>query len=106
MKLEDKDISPALYPKIGYMSSAIMDKDTYQFQQDCLKTLLRKIRLESGLRQVDLAELLDQPQSFISKYESGVRRLDILELHQICGKMGISLEDFVHRLDGLLNEAK
>lgn len=55
--------------------------------------------MEAGLRQVDLAERLGQPQSFVSKYEIGERRLDILELEQVCNCCGISLVSFVTRLD-------
>ncbi len=34
------------------------------------------MRLEAGLQQANLAVLLDQPQSFVSKYESGERILE------------------------------
>lgn len=61
--------------------------------------LLRQIRLDANLRQVDLADRLGQPQSFVSKYESGERRLDILELRSLCKAVGISLEQFVTRLE-------
>jgi transcriptional regulator with XRE-family HTH domain len=60
---------------------------------------LRKIRVEAGLRQTDLARRLGKPQSFVSKYESGERRLDVLELRRICQVVGISLQDFVQRLE-------
>jgi transcriptional regulator with XRE-family HTH domain len=58
------------------------------------------MRLDAGLRQADLAEKLRQPQSFVSRYESGERRLDILELRQICVVLGVSLAEFVRRLEG------
>ncbi len=61
--------------------------------------LLRKIRTEAGLRQVDLAKRLRQPQSFVSKYESGERRLDLLELREVCLAVGLSLSDFVKQLE-------
>jgi transcriptional regulator with XRE-family HTH domain len=64
-----------------------------------LQALLKEVRNESGLRQADLAERLDQPQSFVSKYESGERRLDVLELRQVCEVLGISLQQFVTRLE-------
>lgn len=67
-------------------------------QQQRLQELLRQIRVEAGLRQVDLAERLGEPQSFVSKYETGERRLDILEIRAICGIVGISLEEFARRL--------
>ena len=56
------------------------------------------------MRQVDLANRLGQPQSYVSKYESGERRLDILELRQICNALGISIEAFVRRLESAVDE--
>jgi hypothetical protein len=71
-------------------------------QQKALLLLLRKLRLEAGLRQVDMAVALGKPQAFVSYYESGVRRLDLLELRQICGILGISLVQFVRRFESQL----
>ncbi len=65
-----------------------------------LLELLRQLRVEAGLRQVDLAKRLHQPQSFVSKYESGERRLDLLELAQVCKACGSSLAKFVERFNG------
>ncbi len=39
-----------------------------------------KDRIEAGLTQVDVAQSLGKPQSFISKCESGERRVDFVEL--------------------------
>lgn len=64
-----------------------------------LRRLLRELRTEGGLTQVELAERLDEPQSFVSKYESGERRLDVLELREVCNALGISLIDFIDRLE-------
>ena len=75
-------------------------------QRDKILLLLREIRQESGIRQVDMAKQLDVPQSFVSKYESGTRRLDILEIRRICQIMGISLQDFIKKLEESLNETK
>lgn len=69
-----------------------------------LKQLLREVRLEAKLRQVDLAKKLNQPQSFVSKYESGERRLDLIELRSVCKALGISLVDFVQRFESSLNK--
>ncbi|MCZ7543401.1 MAG: helix-turn-helix domain-containing protein [Anaerolineae bacterium] len=74
-------------------------------QQEHLLALLRQIRQEAGLRQVDLAQRLGQPQSFVSKYGSGERRLDILELLQVCEAVGVTLSDFIHRFESLLYES-
>lgn len=64
-----------------------------------LLALLKSIRTGAGLTQADMARKLGQPQSFVSKYESGERRLDVLELRQVCRAGGISLAEFVRRLE-------
>jgi len=67
---------------------------------------LKRIRQDKGIRQVELAEKLGVPQSFISKYESGDRRLDILELRQVCKAVGITLQELIRKLEESLNETK
>jgi transcriptional regulator with XRE-family HTH domain len=71
-------------------------------QQKALLSLLRQLRTEAGLRQVDMANSLGKPQAFVSYYESGARRLDLLELRQICGILGIPLIEFVKKFEKLL----
>ncbi len=61
--------------------------------------LLISIRKEKGFTQLELAEKLQKPQSFVSKYESGERRLDILELQAICAVLEIPLTTFVQKLE-------
>lgn len=70
-----------------------------------MQFILREIRLDVGLRQADLAELLEQPQSFVSKYESGERILDFLELRQVCIALGLTMIEFVDRFEGDINES-
>ena len=82
-----------------------MFKSIYTKDQQVFQTLLKKLRTEKELRQIDLANSLKVPQSFISKVEAGERRLDILELRKICAVLGISLIDFVQKLEDELNEA-
>ena len=79
-----------------------MEKNLYTKRQKKLLQLLRDIRLDARLRQEDVAESLEKPQSFVSKYESGERRLDVLELLDVCEAVGISLTDFVSRLEKLV----
>jgi transcriptional regulator with XRE-family HTH domain len=71
-------------------------------EQKALLSLLRQLRRQAGLRQVDVARALGKPQAFVSYYESGARRLDLLELRQVCRIFGISLVNFVRRFDNLL----
>ncbi len=76
-----------------------MERSTYSLKGQRLQELLRQVREEAGLRQVDLAEKIGHPQSFVSKYECGDRCLDLLELEQICNALGISLSEFVRRYE-------
>jgi transcriptional regulator with XRE-family HTH domain len=83
-----------------------MKKTIYSEQQECLIKLLRQIRIENNFTQLELAKKLNQPQSFISKYESGERRVDLVELKFICNGLGISLMDFIERFEKNTNESK
>ena len=56
---------------------------------------LKKVRLELGLKQEDVAEKLGKPQSFISKIECGERRLDIAELKELAKLYKKPLDYFV-----------
>ena len=70
-----------------------------QKRRKLLLSLLREIRLTAGFTQVQLADSLGVPQSFISKYESGERRLDLLELQLVCRALGIPLVTLVQRFE-------
>ena len=76
-----------------------MQKSAFSHRQEVLTSLLRQIRKEFALRQIDVARRLGEPQSFVSKYESGERRLDLLELEQVCRAMGMPLSEFVKRYE-------
>lgn len=62
-----------------------------------LTSLLRQVRLDAGLTQLQLAEKIGQRQSYVSKYENGEQRLDLIELEAICDAVGIELTTFVER---------
>ncbi|HEX7313121.1 MAG TPA: helix-turn-helix transcriptional regulator [Pyrinomonadaceae bacterium] len=79
-----------------------MKKRVYIAQRSRLVSLLREIRIEAGLTQMELAERIERDQTFVSKYESGQRRLDVLELREICQSVGVTLEEFVRRLEKAL----
>jgi len=74
-----------------------MQKSLSSSKQNAVLALLRQIREEAGLRQTDVAKRLNQPQSFVSKYESGERRLDLLELELVCEACDTTLLEFVKR---------
>lgn len=66
-------------------------------KKERLATLLRQVRLDANLTQLQLAEKIGQIQSYVSKYENGEQRLDLIELEAVCKAVGISLTDFVER---------
>lgn len=66
-------------------------------KKERLAALLRQVRLDANLTQLQLAEKIGQTQSYVSKYESGEQRLDLLELEAVSEAVGISLSDFVMR---------
>lgn len=60
-----------------------MNKKTDRAEYVRLRTVLRDLRIEAGLTQVDVAERLKMPQSFVSKYENGERTLDMIEVFHV-----------------------
>ena len=47
-------------------------------------------RKAAGLTQQALAEKLNKPQSFVSKYERGERRLDVIEFLDVAKAIGVA----------------
>jgi transcriptional regulator with XRE-family HTH domain len=66
-------------------------------KRKCLGRVLRRERDKTGLSQRKFAPLLQQPQSYVSKYERGERRLDIVEVDEISGVTGATLTGLVRR---------
>jgi len=79
-----------------------MKKRIYIAQRSRLVSLLREMRIEAGLTQVDLAARIEKDQAYVSRYESGQRRLDVLEVREICQVVGVTLEEFAKRLESVL----
>lgn len=71
-----------------------------------LVNMLKEMRINAGLRQVDLAEKLKVPQSMVSKYEVGERRIDLLELRDICEALDVSLPGFIQELEQRIEQKK
>lgn len=64
-----------------------------------LANVLRAYREAAGLSQSELAAKIDEPQSFVSKYEGGVRRLDLVELEQVAVALGVTLTELVRAFE-------
>lgn len=72
-----------------------MDREKWTLRQQLLPEALKRMRINSGQTQVELASRLKRPQSYVSKYEKGERRLDLIELSEICNACGTQLSEFL-----------
>ena len=66
-------------------------------EQTKLREQFIQARKSAGFTQVELAELLRRPQSFVSKYERGERKLDVIEFCEVCRALGIDPVVFLER---------
>ena len=68
--------------------------------------MLIEARVTSELTQMQIAERLSKPQSYISKYERGERRLDFPEFVELADILGIDIVDFVKAYQAALAFSK
>lgn len=73
-------------------------KSLYTPRNDRLRAILIEARNRAGLTQVDLAERLRRPQSFVSKYERGERRLDVVEFLELADALGIKPAKLIEQI--------
>ena len=88
------------------MQSWQVSKSIFTTEYAVFRDLLRELRTDKGLTQVQLSETLGMPQSFVSKYETGERRLDVIELREVCQSLGTALTAFAKELEARLAESK
>ena len=63
-----------------------------------LTQLLTEARLAAGLTQVELAQRLRRPQSYVSKFEAGERRLDVVEFLEVADAIGCAPDGIIAAL--------
>ncbi|WP_093059675.1 helix-turn-helix domain-containing protein [Variovorax sp. YR634] len=63
-----------------------------------LRRLLAQARADAGLTQVQVAERVKRPQSFVSKYENGERQLDVIEFVAVCKAIGVPPTTLIEHL--------
>lgn len=72
-----------------------MPKTIYTAEYRKIVERLRASREEVGLTQTQVADILEKPQSYISKIERGERRIDVAELTKIAKIYKRSISYFV-----------
>lgn len=70
-----------------------------QRERQVLLAIIRDLRRERNLTQVQLAKAIGVKQAFVSKYETGERRLDFLDLVGICDALSISIVNFAEAFE-------
>ncbi|MGI4748222.1 MAG: helix-turn-helix domain-containing protein [Janthinobacterium lividum] len=75
-----------------------MPRSSRSPRQARLQQILAEKRTAAQLTQVELAERLKRPQSFVSKYESGERRLDVVEFIEVTDGIGCRADEIVAML--------
>ena len=83
-----------------------MSKKTNKEEYTALTKTLYSLRIGAGLKQIDLANILKVPQSYVSKIETGERRLDLVELKTVVQAMGATLTEFVIEFEKNINDSK
>jgi transcriptional regulator with XRE-family HTH domain len=64
-----------------------------------LFTLLRDMRLEAGLSQREVVEILNRPQSYLSAVEIGGRGIDLIMVRELCKIYGVPFVQFAGRFE-------
>lgn len=75
-----------------------MTKSVFTDVHEQFRLMLVRARKKAGLTQVQLADLLSRPQSFVSKVERGERRLDVIEFFEVAEKVGFDPFGFLRML--------
>ena len=76
-----------------------MTKSVFTEKYERFRKRLVEARKAGGLTQMQLAEKLARPQSFVSKYERGERRLDVVEFLEVARAIAIDPFRLLKELD-------
>ena len=71
-----------------------------------IAALLVQLRKERGWLQQELAHRMRRTQTFVSKYETGLRRLDVIELLDILRALDADPHQFVDQVLALPKRVK
>lgn len=73
-------------------------KTIYTDTNKILLEWLTSKRMLEGVTQQQLSDVLNKPQSFVSKYENGERRLDLVETIAICNALNSDPHELIETL--------
>lgn len=76
-----------------------MMKTIYQDDYRKIIFALINIRKNNNLTQLDIAQYLNKPQSYIAKIENFERKLDILEFVQLCKILDVSASEIIKLIE-------
>ena len=75
-------------------------------EYDVFINLLKKKRIEKGFTQLNVAENIGKPQSFVSKCESGQRKINVVEFIDICCAINVDPSLFIKEIKKELYESR
>ncbi|NKC10787.1 MAG: helix-turn-helix domain-containing protein [Gammaproteobacteria bacterium] len=76
-----------------------MTSSVFTKKYEIFRELLVQHRKDAGITQQYLAERLNKPQSFVSKFESGERRLDLIEFLNVAEALQFDVCKFINQLE-------
>lgn len=80
-----------------------MSKPLHSIEYTHFLDELRAARARAGVSQTQLAELIGEDQTYVSKCETGIRRVDIVELKRWTEALGVELVDFARQFQERLD---
>lgn len=93
---------------MGYQSTQFikmkMTRSVFLHSYRVLTQCIVDARTAAGVTQVELAERLRRPQSFVAKVEGGDRRLDVIEFLQITAALNVEPEPIVRAVSAALDK--
>lgn len=78
-------------------SGQAMAASTHHHDYQLFISTLKEARVRANVTQQELADRINNTQTFISKVERGERRLDLVETIEICEALAISPSTFLSR---------
>jgi len=83
-----------------------MEKSIHSADYAVFLRVFRHARRSAGLTQAQLAKQIGENQTFVSKCERGERRIDVMELRAFCDAFGLTLKQFVSKLEREMNSVQ